>query len=125
MLGLNIAENTSAGGEGEPRLKQVVQTGENASPSTPIQAAANGFVVVKRRDVWSCVNIHTGGFFRSRRQLGKSWRQQTVGTNLPPEQRGITTGKKIPTSCQGVRIHIICNRGYKRGKKKPGMVSSA
>lgn len=41
-LGFNKVENTWAGGEGELRLKQVVQRGENATSQHTLLAAAHG-----------------------------------------------------------------------------------
>lgn len=117
-LSPNIVENTWAGREGEPRPKQVVQTGGSATPCTPIQVAADGFVVVKRRDLWSRVNIHTDGFFRCRRQ-----QRARVGGNRAWEQtclrssRASSLEKKYPPLVK-VWGYNIYNRGYKR-KKTP------
>lgn len=101
-LGLNIVENTWAGGEGEPRLKQVVEMGENAPPPA----------------------------HPPRQQLKqlRGGKKETVdshgGPNPPVEQLRIITGKRnshLLSRCEDEED----NRGFKIKKKKKSMVSSA
>lgn len=91
---------------------EVVQTGEDATPSTGIQAAANG---KEERCTVLPECPHRWVLQEQEAAHGKSWRQQTVGTNLPLGQPGVIAGNK--------NTHLL-SRGedriniYDRGSKR-------
>ena len=56
-----------------------------------------------------CERPHRWVFQEQEAARGKGWRQQTTGTNLPPEQPGIIAGKKnahLLSRCEDI-IYVV------------------